>query len=111
MTTLKHKIDIDNQVNRADLEKLTGSAVIEFGASWCGYCQAAQPIINAALIQHQNVKHIKIEDGKGQRLGRSYAVKLWPTLVFLNNGVEVIRLVRPTDSTVITDTLNEVYFS
>jgi thioredoxin 1 len=108
---MNYKMDIDNQVNRVDLDKLTGYAVIEFGASWCGYCQAAQPIITAAFIQYPNLKHIKIEDGKGQRLGRSYSVKLWPTLVFLKNGVEAIRLVRPADCKVITDALNKIYYS
>jgi len=104
-------MDTGNQLNRADLDQLTDSAVIEFGASWCGYCQSAQPIITAAFIQHPNVKHIKIEDGKGQRLGRTYSVKLWPTLVFLKDGIEIKRLVRPTDAKVIADALNEIDFS
>ena len=42
--------------------------------------------------------HIKVEDGPGQRLGRSFGVKLWPTLVFLKDGREIERLVRPTAS-------------
>jgi thioredoxin 1 len=42
-----------------------------------------------------DVQHIKVEDGPGQPLGRSYRVKLWPTLVFLRNGAEVARVVRP----------------
>ncbi|WP_256659840.1 thioredoxin family protein, partial [Pseudomonas sp. LS-2] len=36
------------------------------------------------------------EDGSGRRLGRSFGVKLWPTLVFMRDGQEVARLVRPT---------------
>lgn len=42
------------------------------------------------------MQHIKVEDGPGQPLGRRrYRVKLWPTLVFLRDGAEVARLVRP----------------
>jgi thioredoxin 1 len=41
-------------------------------------------------------------------LGRSFKVKLWPTLVFLVNGQEVSRVVRPTDSNVILDVLNKL---
>ena len=41
------------------------------------------------------MQHIKVEDGPGQPLGRSYRVKLWPTLIFLRDGQEVARLVRP----------------
>jgi thioredoxin 1 len=93
-------------MDRAELDQLKGPAVIEFGATWCGYCQAAQAIIAGALAHYPLVPHIKIEDGKGQRLGRTYAVKLWPTLIFLQDGTEVIRIVRPTDSQMITDALN-----
>jgi thioredoxin 1 len=41
------------------------------------------------------VRHIKVEDGPGRVLGRSYGVTLWPTLVFLQDGREIGRLVRP----------------
>jgi len=41
------------------------------------------------------VRHIKIADASGRRLGRSFGVKLWPTLVFLRDGKESARLVRP----------------
>jgi thioredoxin 1 len=48
------------------------------------------------------VKHVKIGDGKGKPLGRSFTVKLWPTLIVLKDGREVARVVRPTDSAAIT---------
>jgi thioredoxin 1 len=95
----------DNQINRADLDQLLGVTMIEFGAPWCGHCQAAQPIIAEALTHYPLVTHIKIEDGKGQRLGRTYAVKLWPTLIFLKDGLELTRLVRLTDAQMISHAL------
>jgi len=49
----------------------------------------------AQLQQHPNVRHIKIEDGKGKPLGRSFRVKLWPTLVFLHNGQVEKQIARP----------------
>lgn len=98
----------DTAMTRADIDQSTGALVVEFGATWCGYCQAAQPIIAAAFAHYPDIKHIKIEDGKGQRLGRSYAVKLWPTLVFLKDGVEISRLIRPNDSKMIVDALGEI---
>jgi len=97
-----------NQLSRADLDTLKEPAVVEFDASWCGYCQTAQPMIAAALSKYPDINHIRIEDGKGQRLGRTYAVKLWPTLIFLKNGTEISRLVRPTDTASITNALDEL---
>lgn len=69
--------------------------MLEFGATWCGYCQAAQADIASVMKQHPAVKHIKVEDGKGKPLGRSFGVKLWPTLVYIEKGMEKARVVRP----------------
>ena len=52
--------------------------------------------------------HLKIEDGRGKPLGRSFRVKLWPTLVFLRDGEEVARLVRPTMRGEIADALDAI---
>jgi thioredoxin 1 len=69
--------------------------VLEFGSPWCGWCHRAQPLIAQALAAHPRVRHLKIADASGRRLGRSFGVKLWPTLVFLADGKETARLVRP----------------
>lgn len=82
---------------RAETDALGGAVLIEFGAPWCGYCRAAQPLLAAALAERPQIRHLKIEDGRGRRLGRSFGIKLWPTLIFLRDGQELARLVRPDD--------------
>ena len=84
--------------SRDEVDSWSGPAVLEFGADWCGYCQGAQPAITAALADFPAVRHVKVADGKGKPLGRSFTVKLWPTLVFLKDGKEVARAVRPNDA-------------
>lgn len=84
---------------RAEIDAATGPAVLEFGASWCGICQGTRPLIDEVLASHRDVPHRWIEDGKGRPLGRSFGIKLWPTLVFLRDGKEVARLVRPREAT------------
>ena len=81
--------------SRAEVDALQGATLLEFGSPWCGYCRRAQPLIAEALASHPEVRHLKIADATGKRLGRSFGVKLWPTLVFLKHGKEVERLVRP----------------
>jgi thioredoxin 1 len=93
---------------RADIDALTGPALLEFGTPWCGWCRAAQPAIAAALGAHPGVRHVKVEDGSGKPLGRSFGVKLWPTLVFLEDGREVARLVRPGDADAIGQALDSI---
>jgi thioredoxin 1 len=90
---------------RADIDLLVGPTVLEFGNPWCGYCRAAQPLLAIAFVDHPGVRHIKIADASGRPLGRSFKVKLWPTLVFLRNGQETARLVRPRDAGTIADAL------
>ena len=80
---------------RQEVDSLAGLTLLEFGASWCPHCQAAQPHIAEAVRAHPGVRHLRIEDGSGRRLGRSFGVKLWPTLVLMDNGVEKARVVRP----------------
>jgi thioredoxin 1 len=53
------------------------------------------------------VQHIKVEDGPGRKLGRSFKVKLWPTVVVLKDGQEVARVVRPVDSRELADALSK----
>lgn len=85
-----------DQPERAQIEAMPGLAVLQFGADWCGHCQAAEEPVNTALAAFPEVRQIKVEDGPGRHLGRSYRVRLWPTLIFLRRGQEVARLVRPT---------------
>src|ERR1700754_2907782 len=80
---------------REEVNRMPGPVVLEFGANWCRYCQALRPHLEALLEKYPQVQHIKIEDGPGRPLGRSFRVKLWPTLIFLQDGQEVGRTVRP----------------
>jgi len=80
---------------REEIDRTKGAVVLEFGASWCGHCQALAPQLAALLASFPDVRHLWIEDGPGQRLGRSFQVKLWPTLVFLRDGQILKRSVRP----------------
>ena len=87
---------MDDEPKRSEVDALPGSVLLEFGTDWCGYCRRAQPLIAEALAQHPGVRHIKVSDASGKPLGRSFEVQLWPTLVFLKNGREAARLVRPS---------------
>ncbi len=65
-------------------------------------------LLEVGFVQSPGLQHIKIEDGPGRRLGRSFRIKLWPTLVFLRDGVELARVVRPTSVAAIGEALARV---
>lgn len=85
------------QPERASIDAMAGVTALDFGTDWCGHCKGAAPLIEGALAAAPGVTHIKVEDGPGRKLGRSFKVKLWPTVVVLKDGVEVARVVRPVD--------------
>lgn len=92
MSTLGY---LDEQPTRSDIDETPGLVALEFGQNWCGICRAAKSDIDAALADRPDVRRIKVADGKGLPLGRSFGVKLRPTIVLLRDGDEVARVVRP----------------
>ena len=80
---------------RQDIDRLPGPVLLEFGTAWCPHCQAIQQPLETLLASFPQVRHLKVEDGKGRPLGRSFRVKLWPNLVFLRDGQVVLQLARP----------------
>ncbi|MET0319254.1 MAG: thioredoxin family protein [Duganella sp.] len=93
---------------RAEIDTLPGPVMLEFGANWCGHCQAAQGPLAQAFPGHEAVTHYKVEDGPGRALGRSFRVKLWPTFIFMRGGLEVARVVRPLEAAEIADGLQQI---
>ena len=88
----------DDEPTREEIDQTQGPLLLEFGASWCGHCQSLSPTVEGLLQENPRVQHVRIADGRGKRLGRSFRVKLWPTLVFIRDGQTVAHLVRPNSA-------------
>lgn len=93
------------QPERSAIDAMAGLVALDFGANWCGYCRAAEPLIDEALAAYPAARHIRVEDGPGRPLGRSFRVKLWPTVIVLKDGQEVARVVRPVDAATVGQAL------
>jgi len=107
LTGMAHEY-LPETITREQADALPGVTVLQFGTDWCGYCRAAEKVIDPVLDTADGPRRVLVEDGKGRPLGRSYRVKLWPTLVFLADGVEVARVVRPWRESDVEEALSTV---
>ena len=64
--------------------------ILYFTAPWCGPCQTLGPIIESLSGQ---INYEKVNVDKNQDLSIQYGVRNVPTLLLLENGKEVSRLV------------------
>ena len=87
----------DVEPTRGEIDRTEGTLLLEFGASWCGHCLTLEPTVEEVLKTRPHIGHLRIADGRGKPLGRSFRVKLWPTLILLQNGQVIDQLVRPTE--------------
>lgn len=89
-------LEPDAAPTREEVDRMPGLVLLEFGTGWCGFCRAAEPHVESLLGQKPGVRHLRVEDGPGRKLGRSFGVRLWPNFVLLKDGAVVRQLARPS---------------
>ena len=99
---------VTEEPTRDEIDALTSPTLLEFSTDRCVHSQEAQPFIAAACTNYPQISHIKVLDGRGRLLGRSFGVKVWPTLVFLKCGKEVTRLIRPENAAQIGAAMKQI---
>lgn len=96
----------EEQPTREEMDATSGLVALEFGQNWCGFCARSAPVLDKALGNRPDVERIKVADGPGLPLGRSFRIKLWPTMVLLRDGEEVGRVTRPQTRPDVEDVLD-----
>lgn len=66
--------------------------ILYFSAAWCGPCKQLAPVMER-LKSEGKIKYRKIDVDNNTELSPKYGVRNIPTLILLNNGSEINRLV------------------
>lgn len=77
-----------------------GRVLVDFYADWCGPCRMMAPILEAVCSEREDLKVAKVNVDESAELAARFGVMSIPTLVLLDSGDEVKRIVgaRPKDA-------------
>lgn len=62
--------------------------LVDFYANWCGPCKMLSPILEKV---NSDIKVIKVDTDKFEKLSREYGIMSIPTIILFENGAEVRR--------------------
>ena len=77
-----------------------GRVLVDFYADWCGPCRMMAPILEAVAAERSDLKVAKVNVDESGELAARFGVMSIPTLVLLDEGEEIKRIVgaRPKDA-------------
>ena len=70
-----------------------GLALVDFYADWCGPCRMMAPILEAVAAERADLTVAKVNVDESAALASRFGVMSIPTLVLLDGGEEVKRIV------------------
>ena len=73
--------------------KCEKKVLIDFYADWCGPCQKLSPIVDKFAEEHSEIKVVRIDIDAGEALADRYNIRSIPTLVVIENGEEINRVI------------------
>ena len=88
---------MDIQLDQKDFQKTienNKNVLIDFYADWCGPCQTLLPTVHKLAEEFQGEVSIrKVNVDQNQELAAAFGVRSIPTLVQINDGKEISRIV------------------
>lgn len=75
-----------------------GQVLVDVGAAWCPPCRKMEPVLQAYLSAHKNVKLVRVDGGRDQQVMQSIKATSLPTFILYKDGREVWRKEGVSDS-------------
>ena len=86
-------IHINNENYQSEVLNSEKKVLLDFWAPWCGPCQMVLPIIEEIAAERTDIKVGKINVDENIELAKQFKVMSIPTLVVMENGQMVKRVV------------------
>ena len=86
-------LDVDTSNFETEVIKCEKKVLIDFYADWCGPCQKISPIVDKFAEEHSEIKVVRIDIDAQEELADRYNIRSIPTLVVIENGEEINRVI------------------
>ena len=86
-------LNIESSNFETEVIKSEKKVLIDFYADWCGPCQKLSPIVDKFAEEHSEIKVVRIDIDAQENLADRYNIRSIPTLVVIENGEEINRVI------------------
>ena len=86
-------LNIESSNFETEVIKSEKKVLIDFYADWCGPCQKLSPIVDKFAKEHNEIKVVRIDIDAQEDLADKYNIRSIPTLVVIENGEEINRVI------------------
>lgn len=85
----------------------SGTAVVDFWATWCGPCKMLAPIFDEVADKMPNVKFGKVDVDNAMELAKRYKIVSIPNVCIFKDGELVDRVIGLCDESELIETISK----
>ena len=89
----KDIIEVNDNNFEPEVINSNKKVLVDFYATWCMPCKSLKPVIEQIANENKDLKVVEIDVDKCESLVLKYNIQAMPTLVVIENGEEVNRIV------------------